>query len=151
MLDRPHLYDQLDKGALGLLTVVSGPAGTGKTDLLISWLNQLESPAAVRWIAGAAPFWSEMEAAIGTPSVRAVVENDRPVTVVLDDFPGATPQLASDLLALARNTTNLRVIIVGRRSLSTEFLGLRLAGQLYEIDATQLAFDVEEIRRLAAL
>src|ERR687895_1131016 len=45
---RPRLYEQLDEGARRELTVVSAPAGFGKTTLLADWSRRSELPVA--WI-----------------------------------------------------------------------------------------------------
>lgn len=43
---RPRLIEQLSAGLKGKLTLLSAPAGYGKTTLLSTWLNQFDRPAA---------------------------------------------------------------------------------------------------------
>jgi LuxR family maltose regulon positive regulatory protein len=43
---RPRLRERLDSGALGQLTLVSGPAGFGKTTLVAEWAAGWGRPVA---------------------------------------------------------------------------------------------------------
>ena len=46
LVPRPHLIERLNEGMKGELTVVSAPAGFGKTTLLSEWIHQNEMPVA---------------------------------------------------------------------------------------------------------
>jgi LuxR family maltose regulon positive regulatory protein len=46
LVQRPHLFGQLNSGMSGSVTLVSAPAGYGKTTLLSAWVSQLEIPVA---------------------------------------------------------------------------------------------------------
>lgn len=46
LVDRPQLIAQLNRGLVGRLTLVSAPAGFGKTTLIAAWLNQINISAA---------------------------------------------------------------------------------------------------------
>ena len=48
LVDRPVLLDQLTEGLTGRLTLVSAPAGFGKTSLVAAWRKQCETPLA--WV-----------------------------------------------------------------------------------------------------
>jgi LuxR family maltose regulon positive regulatory protein len=48
LVNRQRLINSLDQGLHGKLTLVSGPAGFGKTTLLSEWVSQLKYP--VGWI-----------------------------------------------------------------------------------------------------
>ncbi len=48
LVPRTHLVERLQRGAEGALTLVSAPAGFGKTTLLTQWLAQSGTPAA--WV-----------------------------------------------------------------------------------------------------
>lgn len=48
LVPRPYLVEKLTQGLAGKLTLVSAPAGFGKTTLLSSWVHQVEMPAA--WV-----------------------------------------------------------------------------------------------------
>src|SRR3954451_18034927 len=51
LVPRQRLYSSLDAGTTGPLTLIVGPAGTGKTVLLSSWLDQTSADhiGQVRW------------------------------------------------------------------------------------------------------
>jgi ATP/maltotriose-dependent transcriptional regulator MalT len=48
LVRRMHLIDRLNKGIDHKLTLISAPAGFGKTTLLSEWISKNETPAA--WI-----------------------------------------------------------------------------------------------------
>ena len=50
VLDRPRLFDRLTAAAAGPLTLVSAPAGSGKTVLASSWVRAGAAPGPVGWI-----------------------------------------------------------------------------------------------------
>jgi LuxR family transcriptional regulator, maltose regulon positive regulatory protein len=67
---RQRLLELLDAGVQGRLTLLTGPAGSGKTVLLSSWATTAELPGPVAWLSldGAdndpARFWSYLLAAL---------------------------------------------------------------------------------------
>ncbi|MBA3635043.1 MAG: tetratricopeptide repeat protein [Rubrobacteraceae bacterium] len=69
-VSRPRLHESLDEGARRELTVVSAPAGFGKTTLLADWSRRSELPVA--WVSlderddDPVRFFSYVRAAIGT-------------------------------------------------------------------------------------
>src|ERR1044072_160957 len=50
LVERQRLFDLLDRGAEGAVTLVSAPAGSGKTVLLSSGLGSVEPPGPVAWV-----------------------------------------------------------------------------------------------------
>jgi len=55
LVRRPHLLEKLEQGASSALTLISAPAGYGKTTLLASWIAALQktgagAPWAVGWL-----------------------------------------------------------------------------------------------------
>jgi LuxR family maltose regulon positive regulatory protein len=46
LVPRPNLIDRLNEGLVGKMTLVSAPAGFGKTTLVSHWLDHVELPAA---------------------------------------------------------------------------------------------------------
>ena len=70
LVSRPHLYDRLNEGLNQKLTLVSAPAGFGKSTLVTSWLEERGHKAA--WLSldqgdnDPARFWTYMIAAIQT-------------------------------------------------------------------------------------
>src|SRR5690348_9224825 len=77
VVDRPRLLDMLDRGAQGSLTVISAPAGTGKTVAVTQWLAAGCVPGPLVWIslpqdADANHLWERLASAVRhTPSIEA--------------------------------------------------------------------------------
>src|ERR1700675_3479004 len=76
---RPRLHEHVRRGAESKLTLLSAPAGFGKTTLLAEWLDGPAVDAKAAWLSldpsdsHALPFWSYVIAALQTvaPSVGA--------------------------------------------------------------------------------
>jgi len=49
ILPRPRLFERLDEGLNGKLTLISAPAGYGKTTLLTSWIKHLRRSVVWYW------------------------------------------------------------------------------------------------------
>jgi LuxR family maltose regulon positive regulatory protein len=168
-LARPRLDAALEAGAQTRLTLVSAHAGSGKTVLLAGWEQRTELPVA--WLTvdrddgASSRFWAALEAALeragvapvgrgragGEPHLRIVAAAaavDRPVTVVIDDL----HELDADLLgggfdALLRQAPpQLRLVVATRADPPFPLHRLRLAGELTELRATDLAFTPDEAR-----
>ncbi|MDI5943730.1 helix-turn-helix transcriptional regulator, partial [Micromonospora sp. DH15] len=152
VLVRPRLLRRLDEGAAGALTLVTAPAGWGKTTLLGSWARTVEpAPAWVSVEAGdtGARLWSYLTAALrphapgGPPGdpprpdrlellAAALAARERPVLLVLDDVHRvADPAALTGLEFLLRHTAGrLRVVAGARTDLPAGLHRLRLAGEL---------------------
>ena len=50
LVERPRLFAALEHGSAGPVTLLTGPAGSGKTMLLSSWLRTVRPPPAVAWV-----------------------------------------------------------------------------------------------------
>ena len=46
LVSRPHLIEKLNQGLQGKLTLISAPAGFGKTTLVSEWIQQTKQPIA---------------------------------------------------------------------------------------------------------
>src|SRR5713226_1827429 len=73
LVPRPRLIERLNRGAEGKLTLVSAPAGFGKTTLLAEWLTAAPAEErSVAWLSldqtdnHAASFWTYLIAALQT-------------------------------------------------------------------------------------
>jgi LuxR family transcriptional regulator, maltose regulon positive regulatory protein len=70
-VERTRLYDLLQTGTKGPLTLVAGPPGAGKTILLASWVAGGRPPGPVAWVTvdpddqDPARFWGHVLAALG--------------------------------------------------------------------------------------
>ena len=160
------------------LTVLTAPAGAGKTMALAVWTAA--QPGTVAWVCldgydnRPEVFWSHVVAAlrrsgVAVPAVppaargragdhpfllglaAALAAQDPPVTLVLDDLHLLTdPQVLDGLAYVLRNTgAGLRLLVSARMD-PLPLHRYRLAGELAEIRAGDLAFTVPEAGELMA-
>ena len=162
------------------LTVVTGPPGAGKTMALALWAAAEPGPVAwvsldefdnrpgcsgpMSWRRCAGPVWPFRGRC--SPSARgraaddgfllrltaALAAQDPPVTLVLDDLHLLTePGVLKGLDFLLRNVgPGLRLVVASRMDPLLPLHRYRLAGQLAEIRASDLAFSVAEAGLLLA-
>ena len=101
LVPRPHLIERLNMGLHGKLTLISAPAGFGKTTLVSEWIVSNERPAA--WLSldegdsDPASFLTYLVAAIQT-LVLSNVEG-----VVLSEDEGIASNFGEGLLAVLRS------------------------------------------------
>jgi LuxR family maltose regulon positive regulatory protein len=168
---RSRLHSLLDRGVQRQLTVVAGPLGAGKSTLLAAWAS---AAPPVAWLSlddldnDPARLWAHLLSALhqatgedalialshtGTPTdayfvsdVAAVVSRlDGPVRVVLDNFERLAPPVAESVaLLLQHGLPSLRVVIATRGEPPSPVARLRLAGDVAEISANDLAFTPAE-------
>jgi LuxR family transcriptional regulator, maltose regulon positive regulatory protein len=86
LVARPKLAARLDRGALARLTLISAPAGFGKTSLVAHWLSSRTAhDRTVAWIALdpaddlPAAFWAQVLAALQAAAVPAIGESILPL------------------------------------------------------------------------
>lgn len=163
LIDRHDLVVALDSAATRKVTVVSAPAGSGKTSLLRLWAERQERVAFVT-VQPDHQFWYDVltgvHAACGSePPVAASGGNERekvlselstidgPFVLILDDVHEleAPDELAS---LLSRLPPPAHAIVATRGELPLHLHKLRLEGELAEIRGPQLRFTVEETREL---
>jgi LuxR family transcriptional regulator, maltose regulon positive regulatory protein len=106
LVQRPRLFELLDRGTEGPVTLISAPAGSGKTMLLASWLRSLEAPPPVAWVSvgrdemDATRFWGlVMDELRGT---GAVAQDDPLATLAPAPLGGHDEFVHSLLDGLAR-------------------------------------------------
>jgi LuxR family transcriptional regulator, maltose regulon positive regulatory protein len=142
---RSRLVQRLDDGVLKPLTLVSAPAGSGKSALLAEWLAVGEAPGPVTRL-GPGPererrraFWEAVESA---PT--------EPLVVVVDDFHAiSSPELIANLDRLLEGgDPNLRLLLSTRRDPPLRLERLRLNGLMSEVRAADLAFTLAETEEL---
>jgi len=171
-LPRPRITELLAGGTgSGPLTVLTGPAGAGKTMALALWAVAETGPVA--WVSvdeydnRPGIFWTyvagalrradiavpaALPAAPGRESGRllswlaaALAAQDSPVTLVLDDLHLLTDVTVLDELGyLLRNAGPALRLVVSARMDPLPLHRYRLAGELTEIRASDLAFTVAE-------
>ena len=179
-VQRPRITTLIAEGVRCCsLTVVTGPVGAGKTMALTSWAAAEPGPVAWLSLDGyhnrPGVFLSYVVAALRRSGVAvpralpaawgraaenlfllrlaaALAAQNRQVTLVLDDFHVITePRVLNGLDFLVRNVgPSLRVVVSSRTDAPLPVHRYRLAGQLAEIRATDLAFSVAEAGLLLA-
>ena len=177
---RPRITELLAEGAGRPLTVVTGPPGAGKTMALALWADAEPGAVAWvsldRYDNQPGAFWSYVVAALchsglamprtltataraaGTDHlfllrlVSALAAQDPPVILILDDFHVvAEPDVLRGLDFVLRNAgPGLRVVISSRMDPPLRLHRYRLAGELAEIRASDLAFNLAEAGLLLA-
>ncbi len=179
VVPRPRITELIAEGMRSCpLTIATGPAGAGKTMALASWAAA--GPGPVAWVGldefddEPAVFWSYVVAALrrsgvavpgGLPAAAgeaghpfllrlaaALAAQDPPVSLVLDDLHLLTdPQVLDGLDYVLRNTgAGLRLVASARMEPALPLHRYRVAGQLAEIRASDLAFTVPEAGLLLA-
>ena len=171
---RPHLLKQLEIGSQGKLTLVSAPAGFGKTTLVSDWLQH--SP--VSWFSldendnDPTRFLLYMitalqsivpvigEAALGmaqvpqpppmevilTSLVNDISNLNQPLRLVLDDYHYIQNLAINQLMAflLEHQPDNLHLVILSREDPAFPISRLRARAQITEIRQGDLCFSPEE-------
>ena len=178
-LTRPRITELIAEGTRWCpLTLITAPAGAGKTMALALWAAA--EPGMVAWVTvdqfdnRPGVFWAHVVTALrrsgaavpeALPSARgrdaghvlllwlaaALAAQDPPVTLVLDDLHLLTdPTVLDGLDYVLRNVgSGLRLLVAARMAL-LPLHRHRLAGELTEIRASDLAFTVTEAEELLA-
>lgn len=171
---RRRLLDALDAGRADQVTLLSAPAGFGKTQLLVEWVTARPEPVAWLTLDGDEDdgrFWAGVLAAIGTcappgsavhrlevpaaPSgdadlhaalAAAVDALPEPILLVLDDVHQLTSAAAlHGLAALVRDRSpGMRLVLSGRIDPPLPVARLRMDGELCEVRAAALRFRLSE-------
>ena len=180
MVPRPRIEQRIEEGTAGPLTVVTGPPGAGKTMAVASWAAARPGPVAWvtldHYDSRPKVFWSTIVEALrsagvtlrwvtGAPArtptaghvfllrlASELAAQDPPVTLVLDDLHLLTGSgLMDGLHYLMQNAkSGLRLVVCSRTDPLLPLHRYRLAGELTEIRASELAFSVPEARLLMA-
>jgi LuxR family maltose regulon positive regulatory protein len=162
------------------VTLVSAPAGSGKTVLLRSWIEGAGIEARTAWVSVARgerdpqAFWLAVHAAVHraagggveplTPMpeidpglvvqrlIRELGACDRAIWLVIDDLHELRSEAALAALErlLAQRPARLRIVLATRRDPRLGLHRLRLAGELAELRADDLRFTRAETGELLA-
>ncbi len=173
-LRRRRLIDLIEQAASHRVTVVSGPAGAGKTVACGSWASSTPASRRVAWLTldaddrDPARFWAYVQAALiradivpadvarslrEVPSdafplrlVEAAQLLTEPVTLVLDDIHELAdgPVLAGLDLLIRHVPPTLRLVLSGRCPPRLQLARLRVSGELADVTSADLACTVEE-------
>ncbi len=177
LIHRAGLLAALDRAAEAKVTLISAPAGSGKTSLLRAWaagparLHRLVIVPVQRDQQDSQQFWLAVltavrqasggsghlaatpdfnEATISDRVLSELAENQEPTFLLIDDLHELTAPDALPQLArtLERLPAHVHAILASRRDLTLRLHKLRLAGDLAEIRAADLRFTPEETREL---
>ena len=175
LVERPRLLDLVERGATGPLTLISAPAGSGKSVLLRTWMASAEKPNTIAHVALAREhaqrraFWVDVLAAIArarpkltgiavplrggsslAPLRSALDDLPEPLVLVLDDFhevgTGDVPQDLEWLLE--QMPAGFRLVVATRSDPPIRLQRLRVGGRLTEVRAADLAFTRSETAEL---
>ena len=177
LIDRHDLIATLDRAAGHRVTVISAPAGSGKTSLLRAWADRPGPDRRVAFLSvrpgqqDGQLFWlallGAVRAATGGPQpppatpgfngpamvdkVRAeLAASGDPFVLIVDDLHELNSDEAAEQLAalLADLPPRVHAVLATRRDTPLRLHRLRLAGELVEIRGAQLRFTLDETRRL---
>ncbi|NJC65616.1 hypothetical protein HC028_14070 [Planosporangium flavigriseum] len=170
LVERPRLFELLDQAVTRPLTIVSAPAGWGKTTLLGAWVRAGRAPGPVAWFtaeaASVAEFWDQFAAALAAVEPFAHRADDRAgtigeivaalevpgpiIVVVVDDaHEVADAQVWTELeTVLGRTAARLRFVLGCRADPAVALYRWRMNGAVTEIRSAQLAFSLAETGQL---
>jgi LuxR family maltose regulon positive regulatory protein len=177
VIRRARLQKRLDAGLRVPLTLVTAPAGTGKTVLVSSWVPRLEASSTVVWLSlddatiGPTTFWQLVVSGLSrrgvdvpadvspgpdpedlsfTASIAGrILAHQEPVVLVLDCDGTLPVDVASGLDTLIRRSGDrLRVVLLTREDPLLPLHRYRLAGRLVELRLADLAFTPDEGRQM---
>jgi LuxR family transcriptional regulator, maltose regulon positive regulatory protein len=175
VVERQRLIDLIERGVRGPLTLISAPAGSGKTVLLRTWMGAQEDSSAIAHLALTREhavrriFWLDLLAAMSgaEPALTGLAVPARasrsfaalwdaldriagPLVLVLDDFHliGTGEVLADVEVLLEQPHPALRIVLATRSDPPVRLQRLRMDGQLTEIRAADLAFTRSEADEL---
>lgn len=140
---RQRLLDLVSQAVQRPLTVVSAPAGFGKTMLLESWENLSAGTDMISWIA--------LDATSEEPSTLLESVLDGVLVVDCGDLT-VTAEFGQTLHRLIHgNAGRVRIVLLTRSDPPVPLHLYRLAGTVAEIRATDLVFTTEEATELMRL
>ncbi|HZU69160.1 MAG TPA: LuxR C-terminal-related transcriptional regulator [Ktedonobacteraceae bacterium] len=179
LVSRAHLVERLQQGMESALTLISAPAGFGKTTLLAQWLAESGTPVAwlslepgenepIRFFSYFLASLQTLHPQLGTTAralletspgialerVLALLINDvlesvtDPFALVLDDYHVIETETIHGGVAflLEHLPPQMHLVMATRADPPLPLMRLRARGQLTEVRAADLRFDLDEAR-----
>ncbi len=178
LIGRHDLVAALDRAAGKRVTIISAPAGSGKTSLLHEWAERAGQQRRIAFMSvppgqhDAQLFWLALLGAVraatggaGPPpavpgfngqamvdKVRSELAEASPFGLIIDDLHElSSAEAVRQLTALLTSLPpGVHAVVATRRDLPLHLHQLRLAGELAEIRTAQLRFTEDETRELLA-
>ncbi len=179
LVPRRRLTELVERGTQGPLTLISAPAGWGKTALVSEWRRAGGAPGPVAWLplervhGDRRKLWTDIVAAVAAahPAFAALAvpprgsldtfrddvlailgEVEEPLVMVVDDFHEVSSSVAMEDLdwLLEHGPPSLRLVLATRSDPAIRLQRLRTHGRILEIRAADLAFTLEEAVELLA-
>ena len=165
IVHRERLYERLDDGAARKLTIVSAPAGYGKTTLVASWLGKRSldycwvnlgrldnsAQAVTMYLWAALERLEKGEGSAGSNRwsafLNALTARRQETIVILDDYHLAESAEVNDLvmLLLEHLPPTAHLVIITRVDPTLRLARLRGQAELVEVRQSDLALTLEEI------
>ncbi|MEM8859682.1 MAG: LuxR C-terminal-related transcriptional regulator [Chloroflexota bacterium] len=161
LINRPHLLQRL-RNSRTKLTLVSAPAGFGKTTLVTYWLSQ-QTDALITWLSldeldnTPGRFWRYVHAALQQQPAAApdtavphllnhLTQHPTPIILVLDDYHFITEPAIHETLAffIEHLPAQHQIVITTRETPPLPLHRWRARQQLQELTVTDLRFDLAE-------
>jgi ATP/maltotriose-dependent transcriptional regulator MalT len=178
LIGRHDLVAALDRAAGKRVTIISAPAGSGKTSLLREWAERAGQQRRIAFMSvppgqhDAQLFWLALLGAIRAATggaepppavpgfngqamvdkVRSELAEASPFGLIIDDLHElSSAEAVRQLTALLTSLPpGVHAVVATRRDLPLHLHQLRLVGELAEIRAAQLRFTENETRELLA-
>jgi LuxR family transcriptional regulator, maltose regulon positive regulatory protein len=179
LVPRRRLTELLERGTERPLTLISAPAGWGKTALVSEWRRSCAAPGPIAWLTlergrGARrKLWTDLVAAVAAahPAFAALAvpprgsldafrdealailsEVQEPLVMVVDDFHEVNASVSMENLdwLLEHGPPSLRLVLATRSDPTIRLQRLRTHDRILEIRAADLAFTLEEAVELLA-
>jgi LuxR family transcriptional regulator, maltose regulon positive regulatory protein len=177
LIDRNDLIAALDNAAGKRVTIISAPAGSGKTSLLRAWADRPRQDRRIAFMSvkpvqhDAQLFWLALLGAVraatggaeppppaaefnGQAMVDKVLSelaaSGGPFVLIIDDLHELSSAEANEQLTalLTSLPPDVHAVVATRRDPPPRLHQLRLAGELAELRAAQLRFTEDETRKL---
>ena len=171
LVPRPHLIAKLNDGLAGKVTIISAPAGFGKTTLIANWLAQGQRPfgwlsldeedndphrfftyaaAALQSISGEVeiiqPSPNLPIKAMTTLLVNNLIQLSEPGVLILDDYHLIETESIHEALTFLCDhlPSRLHLVLITRSDPPLSLARMRVGGDLNEVREKDLRFSREE-------